>query len=87
MVDPASVWQQNIKPYSKLFDDRYISCGRLRLRRIQNSDSNRVAWKLTKKYEPDSPFAQPVVSVSLSEAEYEALKSHGGTQHLKAAAL
>ncbi len=78
LVDPASDWQQNIKPYSKLFDDRYLSCGRLRLRRIQNSDSNGVAWKLTKKYEPDSPFAQPVVSVWLSEAEYEALKSLDG---------
>ncbi len=23
LVHPASVWQQNIKPYFKLFDDRY----------------------------------------------------------------
>lgn len=73
LVDPTLGWQRNVKPYSKLFEDRYLACGRLRLRRLEDSDTGRVAFKLTKKFESDSMFAQPVVSVWLSLPEYEAL--------------
>ena len=78
LVDSAADWRRSAKPYSRLFDDRYLTCGRLRLRRIEDSDTGRITWKLTKTYESDSPFAQPVVSVWLSSAEYEALRSVAG---------
>jgi CYTH domain-containing protein len=73
LVDPDSGWRLHVKPYSKLFQDRYLDGGRLRLRRLQDSDTGRVAFKLTKKYASESSFSQPIVSVQLSLAEYEAL--------------
>jgi len=78
LVDPNAGWQRTAKPYSKLFEDRYLDCGRLRVRRLEDSDTGRVAFKLTKKLESDSRFAQPVVSIWLSVAEYEALASLPG---------
>ncbi|HEV3332984.1 MAG TPA: hypothetical protein VG096_18480 [Bryobacteraceae bacterium] len=78
LVDPDSGWQRNVKPYSKSLQDRYLDGGRLRLRRSQDSDTGRVAFKLTKKYESESSFSQPIVSVQLWLAEYEALASLPG---------
>lgn len=78
LVDPAFPWQRSVQQYSKLLEDRYLSCGRLRLRRIEDSDTGGVTWKLTKKYGSDSPLAQPVVSVWLSAAEYEAMAQLAG---------
>ncbi|HWF10471.1 MAG TPA: hypothetical protein VG297_18515 [Bryobacteraceae bacterium] len=51
LVDANAAWREHIKPYSKLLNDRYLECGRLRLLRIEDSDTGRVAVKLTKKYE------------------------------------
>lgn len=65
LVDPSFDWQRTVKPYSKLLEDRYLDCGRLRVRRLEDSDTGRVAFKLTKKFESDSVLAQPVVSVWL----------------------
>ena len=62
-----------LKPYTKRLVDRYLSCGRLRLRRLEDSNTGRVAFKLAKKYESDSMFAQPVVSTWLFELEFESL--------------
>jgi CYTH domain-containing protein len=78
LVDPNANWQRTAKPYSKRFEDRYLDCGRLRVRRLEDSDTGRVAFKLTKKYESDSMFAQPIVSIWLSPAEYEVLTSLPG---------
>ena len=78
LVDPAFDWRRGTKSYSKLIEDRYLACGRLRVRRLEDSDTGRVAYKLTKKYESDSVFAQPIVSVGLSVAEYETLASLPG---------
>jgi adenylate cyclase len=78
LVDQACAWQLSAKPYSKLLQDHYLDCGRLRVRRLEDSDTGRVAFKLTKKFESDSMFAQPIVSIWLSLAEYEALKSLPG---------
>jgi CYTH domain-containing protein len=78
LVDPAFDWQVNTKPYCKFLEDRYLDCGRLRVRRLEDSDTGRVIFKLTKKFESNSMFAQPVVSIWLSPAEYEALKSLPG---------
>ena len=73
LVAPDSGWRAGLKPYTKPLVDRYLSCGRLRLRRLEDSDTGRVAFKLTKKYESDSMFARPVVSTWLSELEFESL--------------
>jgi CYTH domain-containing protein len=78
LVDPSFDWQRTAKPFSKLFEDRYLDCGRLRVRRLEDSDTGLVAFKLTKKFESDSMFAQPVASVWLSVAECEALRSLPG---------
>jgi CYTH domain-containing protein len=78
LVDPDAGWQRTAKPYSKLLEDRYLGCGRLRVRRLEDSDTGRVAFKLTKKFESDSMFARPVVSIWLSLAEYAALRSLPG---------
>ena len=73
LVDPDSGWQAPIKPYSKLFQDRYLACGRLRVRRMEDSDTGSVTFKLTKKFESQSSFSHPIVSIQLSDAEYETL--------------
>src|ERR1700722_19886175 len=78
LVDPAFDWQRGTKSYSKHIEDRYLAGGRLRVRRLEDSDTGRVAFKLTKKFESNSVFAQPIVSVRLSIAEYEALASLPG---------
>jgi CYTH domain-containing protein len=78
LVDPTSVWQRGAKPYSTFLEDRYLDCGRLRVRRLEDSDTGGVSFKLTKKFESDSMFAHPIVSVRLSLAEYESLRSLPG---------
>jgi CYTH domain-containing protein len=78
LVDPTFDCRLNTQPYCKLLEDRYLDCGRLRVRRLEDSDTGRVTFKLTKKFESDPMFAQPVVSVWLSPSEYEALKSLPG---------
>ena len=49
LVDPNSDWRSFVKPYTKRLADRYLACGRLRLRRLEDSDTGRVAFKMTKK--------------------------------------
>jgi CYTH domain-containing protein len=55
---------------SILIEDRYIDSTPLRLRRMTDSASGKVALKLTKKYEADDPLARPIVTAYLDEAEY-----------------
>jgi CYTH domain-containing protein len=78
LVDSEFDWKRGTKPYSRFLEDRYLASGRLRVRRIEDSDTGHVTFKLTKKFESDSLFAQPVISVGLSLAEYEALVSLPG---------
>jgi len=83
VVDPGSSWQRCVKPWSKLLSDRYLDCGRLRVRRMEDSDTDLVTFKVTKKFGADSMFAQPIVSVGLSPAEYEALMTLPGLSLIK----
>ncbi|HTA46668.1 MAG TPA: hypothetical protein VK789_29695 [Bryobacteraceae bacterium] len=83
LVDPASGWRRTVKPYSKLFKDRYLSCGRLRLRAVIDSDYGAVKYKLTKKYESDAACQSPMVSIYLSRDEYEALAQLDGHDLIK----
>ena len=73
LVDPSALDFNSLQPYSKAIEDRYFEFGRLRLRRQTESDSGEVKFKLTKKFEPSSPHCGRIVSVWLSEPEYEAL--------------
>ncbi len=78
LVDPGADWRGALLPYHRELQDRYLACGRLRLRRLQDSDSGRVTFKLTKKFPSDSAMAQPIVSVWLTEDEYAALRQLPG---------
>jgi hypothetical protein len=49
------------KPFSRRFDDRYLHCGRLRLRAMTNSDDGVTTYKLTKKYASEHSDARPIV--------------------------
>jgi CYTH domain-containing protein len=64
-------------PRSRLVEDRYLSCGRLRLRKLTDSDGA-VTFKLTKKYPPASTLSQPIVTVFLSSDEHAALRALPG---------
>lgn len=65
-------------PRSRLVEDRYLSCGRLRLRRLTDSDTGAVTLKLTKKYASDSAVTHPIVTIFLSSEEHAALQALPG---------
>jgi CYTH domain-containing protein len=78
LVKPGADWREKATSYSKLIKDRYLACGRLRLRRLEDSETGRVAFKLTKKYAGDSPFGQLITSIWLVAEEYSALMALPG---------
>jgi CYTH domain-containing protein len=65
-------------PRSRIIEDRYLSCGRLRLRKLTDSVSGAVTLKLTKKYPSGSVLSQPIVTVLLSSDEHAALRALAG---------
>jgi len=71
------------KPYFRLIEDRYLSCGRLRLRKLSDFETGAVIHKLTKKYPSESALSQPIVSLFLSEGEHAALQALPGADLLK----
>jgi CYTH domain-containing protein len=83
LVRPGPLAFVNPRPFSRRFADRYLECGRLRLRAIEESDGLPTRYKLTKKYPADSLDAQPIVSVFLSREEYDALRSLPGRDLVK----
>lgn len=83
LVDPASDWKRWTKPYSRRIEDRYLSCGRLRVRAMTNLDTPRVIYKLTKKFESPMPDRQPVVNIYLSEPEWRELRQLPGNDLVK----
>lgn len=66
------------KPYFRLVEDRYLACGRLRLRKLTDSATGAVTLKLTKKYPSESALSQPIVTAFLSEGEHAALSALSG---------
>ena len=50
----------------KKIDDVYLSCGRLRLRAITDSQSGDLQFKLCKKYGPISAMVEPIVNIYLT---------------------
>ena len=47
LVDASRLDFGRLEKYSKLLEDRYFECGRLRLRRQTDSDTGLVKFKLT----------------------------------------
>jgi CYTH domain-containing protein len=68
------------EPFSRLFEDRYLSCGLLRLRRITEPDSGAETFKLTKKYASDATSSHPIVTIHLSREEHAALSALAGAE-------
>ena len=83
LVGPGPVELVNPRPFSRRFLDRYLDCGRLRLRAIEDPDGLARRYKLTKKYPVDCLDAQPIVSVFLSREEYETMRSLSGRDLVK----
>ncbi len=71
LVAPDTDWRTTAKPYAKHIVDRYLSCGRLRLRQMTDTDNGKVAYKLTKKPGAISAYHQPIETLYLSESEYQ----------------
>lgn len=57
-----------------VIEDRYLTGARMRLRRMTRPDIGETKWKLTKKYESEDASARPIVSIYLTEREYELLQ-------------
>jgi CYTH domain-containing protein len=63
-----------------LIEDRYLSCGLLRLRRITDEASGARTFKLAKKFPSDATYTRPLVCIYLDEAEHAALSALDGTE-------
>lgn len=66
-----------------LIEDRYLDGTRMRLRRMSDSTTGTVAFKLTKKYECPDPCARPIVTAYLTEAEHAVLAQLPGVELFK----
>jgi CYTH domain-containing protein len=62
----------------RLIEDRYLSCGRLRLRRITHFDGQAAEFKFCKKYGSDDPSSEPITNLYLTEPEHAALSDLPG---------
>jgi CYTH domain-containing protein len=78
LVRPENARFLSERPRSRLIEDRYLSCGRLRVRRLTDSDGGAVTLKLTKKYPSTSTLSQPIVTIFLSSSEHAALLALAG---------
>jgi CYTH domain-containing protein len=80
LVSPYANWKAKIEPYSKAFEDKYLSFTRLRLRRLTDSDTGRQLLKLNKKEESISPYFRTVSRILLSPTEYVCLSALEGNE-------
>jgi CYTH domain-containing protein len=71
-------WEKSVKSYSKLFEDKYLTDTRLRLRILTDSDSDRRIIKLTKKEASDSPYFRTISRILLSRDENDILSQLDG---------
>lgn len=68
----------NPQPFTREFHDRYLACGRLRLRAMIESDGLPTRYKLTKKFADVTHETRPVVSIELTREEHDALRTLPG---------
>jgi adenylate cyclase len=66
-------WREQVRPYVRRIEDRYLACGRLRVRRIIDADLDKETLKLTKKYGAREPGIEALVTTLLDRSEYDAL--------------
>ena len=66
-----------------IVEDRYLLGTRLRLRKMLDSMSGKVSFKLTKKYEAADPLARPIVTAYLTEDEHRVFAALPGLDLLK----
>ncbi len=66
-------------PYETIHDV-YLSCGRLRLRAITDSETGDLQFKLCKKYGSVSVMAEPIVNIYLSAEEHAAFLALPGNK-------
>jgi CYTH domain-containing protein len=78
LVARGSGWEKSVKPYSKIFEDIYLSNTRMRLRVLTDSDSDRRIIKLTKKALSDSPYFRTISRILLTQNEYDILNRLDG---------
>ena len=71
LVLPDADWKQSVEPFSKIYDDKYLSGSRLRLRILTDTDTGRQLIKLTKKFESESAYFRQLTSIILSPEEYQ----------------
>ncbi|MDZ4713652.1 MAG: hypothetical protein SGI89_15195 [bacterium] len=50
--------------------DKYFLGTRTRLRRMENTDTHEIQYKLTKKYGKISPQSEPLTTLYLTESEF-----------------
>lgn len=70
LLDTARYWD---------IDDLYIHGTRLRLRKMESSDSG-IVYKLCKKYGKQSAISEPISNIYLAESEYALLLRLPGTR-------
>ncbi|MFO0615573.1 MAG: hypothetical protein U0414_23470 [Polyangiaceae bacterium] len=78
LLPASAVDELTLHPSRRAIDDRYLDCGRLRVRRIVESATGRTAFKLTKKWETSVARAIPIKTILLSAAEHDALRALPG---------
>lgn len=78
LVSPVADWKSFIEPYYKTLEDKYIKNSRFRLRIMKDSDIKQPTFKLTKKYESDSPYRRLISSMVLSTKEFEVFNTLDG---------
>lgn len=66
-------WRSLARPYAHKLSDRYLTCGRLRLRCLTRTDTGEVTYKMTKKYPWSDPLSRPLTTIYLTAEEYAAL--------------
>ena len=76
LVDTAAVGDLARIPY-RLFEDLYVHCSRLRLRKITEASRNAL-FKLGKKYGKRSVLSEPITTLYLTEGEYQQFSGLAG---------
>ena len=77
LVPSAYIESLKDKPYIAI-EDRYLDCGRLRLRSMTSSLNGEKVFKLCKKYGAISNCSEPITNIYLTENEFNAFLSIEG---------
>lgn len=67
----------------KEIEDKYFDFGRLRLRKMKDSETTEPIYKLCKKYESVNSASTPIVNTYLNSSEYEGLNQLPGNKIFK----